>query len=197
MGPKSTVFAPRFSMPTPTSTRGGLGGRAQASTINANDQITSAAGYGNLVIAYRNGGPVRLSDVASAGSGPENTKLAALDNTTPAIILSIRRQPAANGIEVVNTIKRLLPAIVANLPVAVNVGVLSDRTTTIRASVADVEFELALAVALVVVVVFLLLRALPMIIPLSVWVPLSLVGTFAAMYLAGFGLDNLSLMALT
>src|ERR1700730_18529836 len=177
--------------------KGSFDGPAQASTINANDQITSAAGYGNLVIAYRNGGPVRLSDVASAGSGPENTKLAALDNTTPAIILSIRRQPGANVIEVVNTIKRLLPAIVANLPVAVNVGVLSDRTGTIRASVADVEFELALAVALVIATIFLFLRTLPATIIPSLSVPLSLVGTFAAMYLFGFGLDNLSLMALT
>jgi multidrug efflux pump len=120
-----------------------------------------------------------------------------LDNTTPAIILSIRRQPGANVIEVVNTIKSLLPMIVANLPAAVNVNVLSDRTTTIRASVADVEFELALAVALVVVVIFLFLRTLPATIIPSLSVPLSLVGTFVAMYLLGFSLDNLSLMALT
>ena len=129
--------------------------------------------------------------------GPENTKLGALDNTTPAIILSIRRQPGANVIEVVNTIKRLLPAIVANLPAAVNVGVLSDRTTTIRASVADVEFELGLAVALVILVIFLFLRNLPATIIPSLSVPLSLVGTFGAMYLLEFSLDNLSLMALT
>ncbi|MGH6796104.1 MAG: efflux RND transporter permease subunit, partial [Methylocella sp.] len=179
------------------SPKGSFDGPAQASTINANDQITNAAGYGSLVIAYRNGGPVRLSDVASVGSGPENTKLGALDNTTPAIILSIRRQPGANVIEVVDTVKRLLPAIVATLPAAINVDVVSDRTTTIRASVADVEFELALAVALVVAVIFLFLRNLPATIIPSLSVPLSLVGTFGAMYLLGFSLDNLSLMALT
>jgi multidrug efflux pump len=177
--------------------KGSFDGPAQASTINANDQIRDAAGYGPLVVAYRNGSPVRLSDVASVESGPENSKLGALDNTTPAIILSIRRQPGANVIEVVNTIKQLLPTVVANLPAAVDVKVLSDRTTTIRASVADVEFELTLAVVLVVVVIFLFLRTLPATIIPSLSVPLSLVGTFAAMYLLGFSLDNLSLMALT
>ena len=177
--------------------KGSFDGPAQASTINNNDQITSAADYANLVIAYRNGAPVRLSDVASASDGAENVKLAALANTTPAIILSIRRQPGANVIAVVDTIKRLLPTITASLPPAVNVTVLSDRTTTIRASVADVEFELALAVVLVVLVIFVFLRTLPATIIPSLSVPLSLVGTFAAMYLLGFSLDNLSLMALT
>ncbi len=189
---RTTIANANVNMP-----KGSFDGPAQASTINANDQITSAAAYGTLVIAYRNGGPVRLSDVASVGPGPENTKLGALNNTTPAIILSIRRQPGANVIEVVDTIKRLLPTIVANLPAAVTVDVLSDRTTTIRASVADVEFELALAVALVVVVIFLFLRTLPATIIPSLSVPLSLVGTFGAMYLLGFSLDNLSVMALT
>jgi multidrug efflux pump len=182
---------------TVNAPKGSFDGPAQASTINANDQIISAASYGTLIIAYRNGRPVRLSDVASASAGPENTKLAALANTTPAIILSIHRQPGANVIEVVQTIKRLLPAIAAALPPAVNVTVLSDRTTTIRASVADVEFELGLAVALVVLVIFLFLRTLPATIIPSLSVPLSLVGTFAAMYLLSFSLDNLSLMALT
>jgi multidrug efflux pump len=177
--------------------KGSFDGPAQASTINANDQIPAAPAYGSLVIAYRNGAPVRLSDVATVGRGAENTKLGALDDTTPAIILSIRRQPGANVIEVVDTIKQLLPTMVANLPAAINVKVLSDRTTTIRASVADVEFELALAVALVVVVIFLFLRTLPATIIPSLSVPLSLVGTFVAMYLLGFSLDNLSLMALT
>jgi multidrug efflux pump len=177
--------------------KGNFDGPAQASTINANDQINSAVAYANLVIAYRNGAPVRLSDVATASSGPENVKLGALANTTPAIILSIRRQPGANVIAVVDTIKRLLPTITASLPPAVNVTVLSDRTTTIRASVADVEFELALAVGLVVLVIFVFLRTLPATIIPSLSVPLSLVGTFAAMYLLGFSLDNLSLMALT
>jgi multidrug efflux pump len=186
-----------ISNATVNAPKGSFDGPAQASTINANDQISSAANYNALVVAYRNGSPVRLSDVASASSGPENAKLGALANTTPAIILSIHRQPGANVIEVVRTIKRLLPTIVAGLPPAVNVTVLSDRTTTIRASVADVEFELALAVALVVLVIFLFLRTLPATIIPSLSVPLSLVGTFAAMYLLGFSLDNLSLMALT
>src|ERR1019366_87078 len=182
---------------TVNAPKGSFDGPAQASTINANDQIISAASYGTLIIAYRNGRPVRLSDVASASAGPENTKLADLANTTPATIRSIPRAPRANVIGVVQTIKRLLPAIAAALPPAVNVTVLSDRTTTIRASVADVEFELGLAVALVVLVIFLFLRTLPATIIPSLSVPLSLVGTFAAMYLLGFSLDNLSLMALT
>ncbi|MCI0468114.1 MAG: multidrug efflux RND transporter permease subunit [Beijerinckiaceae bacterium] len=179
------------------SPKGSFDGPAQASTISANDQITSPAGFRQLVIAYRNGRPVRLSDVASAEYGPENSKLAALANTTPAIILSIRRQPGANVIEVVDIVKGLLPEIAASLPPAVDVKVLSDRTDTIRASVADVEFELALAVALVVTAIFLFLRTLPATLIPSLSVPLSLVGTFAAMYLFGFGLNNLSLMALT
>jgi multidrug efflux pump len=179
------------------SPKGSFDGPTQSSTINANDQINSAANYAPLIIAYRNGSPVRLSDVASVRSGPENAKLAALANTTPAIILSIHRQPGANVIEVVRSIKQLLPTIVAGLPPAAQVTILSDRTTTIRASVADVEFELALAVALVVLVIFLFLRTLPATIIPSLSVPLSLVGTLAAMYLLGFSLDNLSLMALT
>ncbi len=179
------------------SPKGSFDGPAQASTINANDQITSAAGFRSLVIAYRNGRPVRLSDVASAEFGPENSKLAALANTTPAIILSIKRQPGANVIEVVDTVKSLLPEIVVSLPPAVDVKVLSDRTAAIRASVADVELELTLAVVLVVAAIFLFLRTLPATIIPSLSVPLSLVGTFAAMYLFGFGLNNLSLMALT
>ena len=150
-----------------------------------------------LVVAYRNGSPVRLSDVASVASGRKTQSSAPRTIRTPAIILSIRRQPGANVIEVVDTIKQLLPTIVANLPAAVDVKVLSDRTTTIRASVADVEFELALAVALVVLVIFLFLRTLPATIIPSLSVPLSLVGTFVAMYLLDFSLDNLSLMALT
>ena len=182
---------------TVNAPKGSFDGPAQASTINANDQIDSAPGFRSLVIAYRDGRPVRLSDVASADSGPENSKLAALTNTTPAIILSIRRQPGSNVIEVVDSIKRLLPGIVASLPPAIDVKVLSDRTGTIRASVADVELELTMAVALVIATIFLFLRTLPATIIPSLSVPLSLVGTLAAMYLFGFGLDNLSLMALT
>jgi multidrug efflux pump len=177
--------------------KGNFDGTAQASTINANDQLTSADQYRNLIVAYRNGGPVRLSDVASIVSGPENTKLGAWYNTTPAIVLSVQRQPGANIIQVVDRIQSLLPALRATLPAAVDLTVISDRTVTIRASVADVEFELALAVVLVVIVIFVFLRTLPGTIIPSLSVPLSLGGTLGAMYLLGFSLDNLSLMALT
>ncbi|HMK69824.1 MAG TPA: efflux RND transporter permease subunit, partial [Xanthobacteraceae bacterium] len=183
-----------FNVNTP---KGNFDGPAQATTINANDQIETAAQYANTVIAYRNGGPVRLSDVAKVVGGAENDKLGAWANITPAIILNVQRQPGANIIQVVDRIKALLPQIVSTLPAAVDVGVLSDRTVTIRASVADVEFELGLAVVLVVVVVFLFLRTLPGTIIPSLSVPLSLVGTLGAMYLLDFSLDNLSLMALT
>ncbi|MGA8610952.1 MAG: multidrug efflux RND transporter permease subunit [Xanthobacteraceae bacterium] len=177
--------------------KGNFDGPAQASTINANDQLTAATQYADVIIAYRNGGPVRLSDVASIVSGPENTKLGAWANTTPAIILSVQRQPGANIIQVVDRIQSLLPQILSGLPAAVNINVLSDRTVTIRASVSDVEFELCLAVVLVVIVIFLFLRTLPGTIIPSLSAPLSLIGTFGAMYLLGFSLDNLSLMALT
>ena len=177
--------------------KGNFDGPAQASTINANDQITDPSQYLSLVIAYRNGNPVRLSDVATVVSGPENTKLGAWANTTPAVILNVQRQPGANVIQVVNTIKTLLPQLTSTLPASVDVAVLTDRTTTIRASVADVEFELGLSVALVVMVIFVFLRNLPATIIPSLSVPLSLVGTLAVMYLLGFSLDNLSLMALT
>src|ERR1700677_948627 len=183
-----------FNVNTP---KGNFDGPTQATTINANDQLENAAQYPNTVIAYRNGGPVRLSDVADVVSGAENTKLGAWANTTPAILLNIQRQPGANIIQVVDRIKTLLPQIMSGLPAAVDVGVLSDRTVTIRASVADVEFELALAIVLVVVVIFLFLRTLPGTIIPSLSVPLSLVGTLGAMYLLSFSLDNLSLMALT
>src|ERR1700761_1300690 len=177
--------------------KGNFDGPTQALTINANDQVTSAEQYHNLIIAYRNGSPVRLSDVATIVRGPENTKLGAWANTTPAIIINVQRQPGANIIQVVDRIQSLLPQITSALPSAVDVAVLSNRTVTIRASVADVEFELTLAVVLVVLVIFVFLRTLPGTIIPSLSVPLSLVGTFGAMYLLGFSLDNLSLMALT
>ena len=177
--------------------KGNFDGPTQALTINANDQVTSADQYRSLIVAYRNGAPVRLSDVATIVSGPENTKLGAWADTTPAIIINVQRQPGANIIQVVDRIQRLLPQILSTLPTAMNVKIISDRTVTIRASVADVEFELALAVVLVVLVIFLFLRTLPGTIIPSLSVPLSLVGTFGAMYLLGFSLDNLSLMALT
>ena len=177
--------------------KGNFDGPTQALTINANDQVSSADQYAKLIIAYRNGAPVKLSDIATIVSGPENTKLGAWANTTPAIIINVQRQPGANIIQVVDRIQSLLPQITATLPAAAVVQILSDRTVTIRASVADVEFELGLAVALVVLVIFLFLRTLPGTIIPSLSVPLSLVGTFGAMYLLGFSLDNLSLMALT
>ena len=176
--------------------KGSFSGPDRSSTINANDQITSAEGYRNVVIAYHNGAPVRLSDVAKVVEGAENTKLAAWANRTPAVILNVQRQPGANVIAVVDGIKALLPQLEASLPAAINVSVLTDRTATIRASVNDVEFELALAVALVVLVIFLFLRNLPATLIPSLSVPLSLIGTLGVMYLAGFSLDNLSLMAL-
>jgi multidrug efflux pump len=183
-----------FNVNTP---KGNFDGPAQATTINANDQVESAAQYANTILAFRNGGPVRLSDVANVISGPENIKLGAWANTTPAIILNVQRQPGANIIQVVDRIKALLPQITSTLPSSVDVAVLSDRTVTIRASVADVEFELGLAVVLVVIVIFLFLRTLPGTIIPSLSVPLSLVGTLGVMYLLNFSLDNLSLMALT
>jgi len=179
------------------SPKGSFDGPTRSYAINANDQIQTAASYRDLVIAYKNGAPVRLSDVAEVVESAENTRLAAWMNTTSAVILNIRRQPAANVIEVVNGVQAILPQLKASLPAAVDVAVLSDRTTTIRASVADVEFELALAIALVVMVIFLFLRNLRATVIPSLSVPLSLVGTFGAMYLIGFSLNNLSLMALT
>jgi len=177
--------------------KGNFDGPALDSTINDNDQITSAEAYAHLVVAYRNGAPVRLSDVATVTSGPENKELAAWANKTPAVILNIQRQPGANVIQVVDNIKKLLPQLTATMPPSVMTSVLTDRTGTIRASVNDVEFELLLAVALVVLVIFLFLRNLPATVIPSLSVPLSLVGTLAVMYLLGFSLDNLSLMALT
>ncbi|WP_158926713.1 MdtB/MuxB family multidrug efflux RND transporter permease subunit [Acidisphaera sp. S103] len=177
--------------------KGNFDGPAQSTTINANDQISDPNDYLDLVIAYRNGAPVLLKDVAKVINGSENTKLGAWANKTPAVILNVQRQPGANVIQVVNNIKALLPQLQATLPSAVDVAVLTDRTNTIRASVSDVEFELGLAIALVVAVIFLFLRNIPATIIPSLSVPLSLVGTLAAMYMLGFSLDNLSLMALT
>jgi multidrug efflux pump len=177
--------------------KGSFDGPTRASTIDANDQLKSADEYRNLVIAYRNGSPIRLSDVADTVDGAENSRLAAWANESSAIIVNIQRQPGSNVIEVVDRIKALLPQLQASLPSAVDVTMLTDRTVTIRASVHDVQFELMLAVALVVMVIFLFLRSLPATVIPSVAVPLSLVGTFGVMYLAGFSINNLTLMALT
>ncbi len=177
--------------------KGSFDGVAQAYTIDANDQMTSAQQYANLIVAYRNNDPVRLADVATVTQAPENTELASWMNNTPAVLLNIQRQPGANVIAVVNRIRALLPDIRSSLPSNVTITVLTDRTNTIRASVSDVQFELSLAVALVVLVIFLFLRNIPATIIPSLSVPLSLIGTFAVMYLCGFSLNNLSLMALT
>ena len=177
--------------------KGNFDGPTQSFTINANDQLQSAAEYANSVIAYKNGSPIKLSDVASVDQAAENTKLGAWFNTTPAIILNVQRQPGANVIEVVDRIQRILPDLSAALPAALTVTPVTDRTITIRASVADVQFELALSAALVVLVIFLFLRNLPATIIPSLSVPLSIVGTLAVIYLVGFSLNNLSLMALT
>ena len=187
--------------------KGVIDGTRQSYTIGANDQLFSSEQYKPIVIAYRNGAPVRVSDVANVIDGTENIRLAAWMGAasgqggapvvTPAVIMNIQRQPGANIISVVDRIKKLLPQLQASLPTAVKVQILTDRTTTIRASVKDVEFELMLAIGLVVMVVFLFLRNLSATVIPSVAVPLSLIGTFGVMYLLGYSLNNLTLMALT
>ncbi|HEY6280678.1 MAG TPA: MdtB/MuxB family multidrug efflux RND transporter permease subunit [Burkholderiales bacterium] len=177
--------------------KGSFDGTARASIIDANDQLKSADEYKQLIIAYRNGAPIRVADVADTVDGAENVRLAAWANDKAALIVNIQRQPGTNVIEVVNRVKKLLPQLQATLPGAVEVSLLTDRTTTIRASVKDVQFELMLAVTLVVMVIFLFLRSFSATAIPSVAVPLSLVGTFGVMYLAGFSINNLTLMALT
>ena len=176
--------------------KGGFDGPSQASSLNSNDQLQSVEEFLGLTVTYRNGAPVRLREVAEVVDGAENARLAAWGNESQALIVNVQRQPGANVIEVVDGIKKVLPSLQASLPPAVKVTVLTDRTQTIRASVADVQFELLLSVALVVMVIFLFLRNLPATIIPSVAVPLSLIGSFAAMYLAGFSINNLTLMAL-
>ena len=177
--------------------KGTFDGPTRAFSINSNDQLTSAPEYMNLIVAYRNGAPIRIKDVATAVEAPENTRLGAWMNTTPAIVLNVQRQPGANVIGTVDRIKAELPGLEATLPAGVRTTLVTDRTSGIRASVHDVEFELLLAVALVVLVIFLFLRSVPATFIASVAVPLSLVGTFGVMYLLGFSLNNLTLMALT
>ncbi|MGC8492680.1 MAG: multidrug efflux RND transporter permease subunit [Syntrophobacteraceae bacterium] len=177
--------------------KGQFDGPHRSYLIGANDQLLTADEYRPLIIAYRNGAPVKLSDVASVINGAENVNLAAWMNDTPAVIVNIQRQPGANVIQVVDRIKKLLPTLQSSLPAAIKVHMLTDRTETIRSSVSDVQFELMLAVALVIMVIFLFLRNVSATIIPSVAVPLSLVGTFGVMYLLGFSLNNLTLMALT
>ncbi|HYB89466.1 MAG TPA: multidrug efflux RND transporter permease subunit [Candidatus Binataceae bacterium] len=177
--------------------KGNFDGPRQGFTIGANDQLLSARDYRPVIVAYRNGNPVRLSDVARVVDGAENVKQAAWMNSTPAVIVNIQRQPGANIIAVSDRIKAVLPQLRSSLPASVQVAVLTDRTTTIRASVADVQFTLVLTIALVVMVIFLFLRNLSATVIPSVAVPLSLIGTFGVMYLLGYSLNNLTLMALT
>ncbi len=177
--------------------KGTLNGARQSYTIGTNDQLTAAADYEPVIVAYRNGAAVRASDVASIVEGAENNQQAAWMNRQPAVIVNIQRQPGANIIKVVDSIKKLLPQLQTSLPASVQVHVLTDRTVTIRASVKDVEFELMLTIALVVMVIFLFLRNFAATIIPSVAVPLSIMGTFGVMYLLGYSLNNLTLMALT
>ncbi|HVI35976.1 MAG TPA: efflux RND transporter permease subunit, partial [Gaiellales bacterium] len=177
--------------------KGSFDGSRQSYTIGANDQLLSSEDYRPLIVAYRNGAPVHLSDVADVIDSAENVRQAAWMNETPAVIVNIQRQPGANIISVVDRVTSLLPQLRASLPTSVDVTVLTDRTTTIRASVRDVEFELVLTIALVVMVIFLFLRTLAATIIPSVAVPLTLVGTFGVMYMLGYSLNNLTLMALT
>jgi multidrug efflux pump len=177
--------------------KGNFDGPRQDYQIDANDQLVTSKDYRSVVVAYRNGAPVMLTDVAKIIDGVENTTQAAWMNETPAVILNVQRQPGGNTISVVKSIKQLLPQLEANLPKGIEVTTLTDLTTPIQASVSDVEFELLLTIGLVVMVIFLFLRNLYATIIPSVAVPLSLIGTFAAMYALGYSLDNLSLMALT
>jgi multidrug efflux pump subunit AcrB len=177
--------------------KGTLNSPRQTYTLNTNDQLLKADDYANLVIAYRNGAPVRIRDVGRAISAPENDLIAAWYNQKRAVLLAIQRQPGANVIETVNRIKAMMPVLQASIPPAVKVNIISDRTETIRASVSDVQFTLMLTVALVVMVIFMFLRNFWATVIPAVTVPLSLIGTFAVLYELGYSLDNLSLMALS
>jgi multidrug efflux pump len=177
--------------------KGNFDGPERSFMLDANDQLRSADAYRNLIVAYSGGAPLRLSDVAEVVDGAENTRLGAWANDQPAVLVNVQRQPGANVIDVVDRINALLPTLTASLPSTLSVSVLSDRTHTIRASVSDVQHELVFAVILVVAVTFVFLRNIPATIIPSVVVPLSLVGTFGIMYLAGFSINNLTLMALT
>lgn len=177
--------------------KGNFDGPTRVSMLDANDQLRSPDEYANLILKYNNGAPLRLKDVAEIVDGAENERLAAWANENHAVLLNIQRQPGANVIEVVDRIKQMLPSITDNLPAGLDVSVLTDRTQTIRAAVRDVQHELLFAIALVVMVTFVFLRRVSATIIPSIAVPLSLIGTFGVMYLAGFSINNLTLMALT
>ncbi|CCG87715.1 MdtB/MuxB family multidrug efflux RND transporter permease subunit [Erwinia piriflorinigrans] len=197
LGITSETVRSAISSANVNSAKGSLDGPDRSITLSANDQIKTVEGYRQLIISYQNGAPVRLGDVATVEQGAENSWLGAWANRQPAIVLNVQRQPGANIIETADNIRRMLPSLTASLPKSVDVQLLSDRTTNIRASVDDVQFELLLALALVVMIIYLFLRnAAATLIP-AVAVPLSLIGTFAAMYFLGFSINNLTLMALT
>jgi multidrug efflux pump len=177
--------------------KGSLDGAHQSYTISANDQLAAASAYRNLIIAYRNGAPVLLRDIADVIDGLENAKVGAWYQGTPAVVIDIQRQPGANVIETVERVKAELPRLQRAMPVGVNLTIVHDRTSTIRASIRDVKFTLILSVVLVVLVVFVFLRSLRATIIAGVALPLSLIATFGVMWFCGFSLDNLSLMALT
>ncbi|PVZ81161.1 multidrug transporter subunit MdtB [Serratia sp. S1B] len=179
------------------SAKGSLDGPTRSVTLSANDQMKTAADYQQLIVAYKNGAAIRLQDIATIEQGAENNRLAAWANQAPAIVLNIQRQPGANVLTTADSIRNMLPELIKSLPKSVDVKVLTDRTTTIRASVSDVQFELFLAVALVIMVIYVFLRNIPATIIPSIAVPLSLVGTFAVMHFLGFSINNLTLMALT
>lgn len=177
--------------------KGSFDGPTRSVTLSANDQMKSVDDYRRLIVAFQNGAPVRLADVATIEQGAENDLLGAWANNERAIVINVQRQPGANVIETTDAIRDLLPELVKSLPKSVNVEILTDRTSTIRESVDDVQFELMLAVALVVMVIYLFLRnGIATLIP-GIAVPLSLIGTFAVMYFCGFSINNLTLMALT
>ncbi len=197
LGLNSETVRSAISNANINSAKGSLDGPTQSITLSANDQMQSAEDYRQLIITYNNGAPVRLRDVASIEQGAENNSLGAWANQQPAIVINVQRQPGANIITTADNIRQMLPGLTASLPKSVNVSLLSDRTTNIRASVHDVQLELMLAMALVVMIIYLFLRNIPATIIPAVAVPLSLVGTFAAMYFFGFSINNLTLMALT
>jgi multidrug efflux pump len=197
LGLTSETVRTAISNANVNSAKGSLDGPTRSITLSANDQMTSAEDYRRLIISYNNGAPVRLGDVATIEQGAENSWLGAWANRQPAIVLNVQRQPGANIIATADNIRALLPSLTASLPKSVEVQLLTDRTTNIRASVADTQHELMLAIALVVMIIYLFLRNVPATIIPAVAVPLSLVGTFAAMYFLGFSINNLTLMALT
>ncbi|MFU9138929.1 MdtB/MuxB family multidrug efflux RND transporter permease subunit [Erwinia tasmaniensis] len=197
LGLDSETIRTAISNANVNSAKGSLDGPERAITLSANDQMKSAEDYRQLVVAYQKGAPVRLGDVASVVQSAENRWLGAWANRQPAIVLNIQRQPGANIISTADSIRQMLPALTASLPKSVEVRVLTDRTTNIRASVHDVEFELMLSIALVVMIIYLFLRNVPATLIPAVAVPLSLIGTFAVIWFLGFSINNLTLMALT